>query len=230
MNIEYEHLIYSKEDNPNDLFKFCLDNKLYKDDDNNGFISRLKKLYLQNELTYEGVSTVIAYHEDNPIGICLLEDRHNENNETFHTQAGITHLDNRNRKNIWKQKYDFHFIHTGFMSFFVKEEYRNQGIANELLYEMENLIKERLDSYNLPSNIKDNMGKNYLVVTAREKAFSIIEKSTILSPIDSDTYQYSYSNDISKLTYNIQFMEMREKNIGENMPEYQNNNKPKRKI
>ncbi len=226
MNLEFEYLHYTKEDNPEDLFKFCLDSNLYKPE-SESFKSRMKAVYDREEKEYDGISAVIAYREDKPIGICLLEARLNENGETFHHQAGIKHLDNRNRNNIWKRRFNFHFIHMGFISFYVKPEFRNMGIASDMLYGIEKIIKKRLDLDNFPNHIKENMADNYIVVTAKELAYKIVEKSPILFPINSDTRHGSYTSDISSLTYKIEYMDMKEKNIGENFPEYQENKKKK---
>ncbi len=226
MNLEFESVYYKKEQNPDELFKFCLNHDLYKPNTED-FKSRMKAVYEQKEKSYEGVGASIAYIVDKPIAICMLETRLNENGETFHHQAGIRHLDNRNRKNIWQRKFDFHFIHMGFISFYVKPEFRDMGIASDLLYEVEKIMKSRLDSDNLPNSVRDNMANNYIVVTAKELAYKIVEKSPIILPIGSDTHHGSYASDISSLTYKIEYMDVREKNIGENFPEYQENKKKK---
>lgn len=213
MNLFIEKLNYERKDDPSDLFTFCLDNQLYKKEEGD-FLSRMKKVYSQAE-PCEGISTTIAYIDDNPIGICLLEHRLNEKDELFHHQAGIMHFDNRERKNPWKKKLDFHFIHMGFISFYVKEEYRNQGIAQDLLSAMEKIQLERLSNAQLPADIVNNMNENYLVVTAREKAESVVNKSILFHPLLCDTHQGNYKKNISSLSYRIFYGEMTDKKLGD---------------
>ena len=231
--MEIEKLIYEKDDDPNDLFEFCLKNNLYKDDDlENDFISRMKKFFNKDkDIPYLGVSATIAYMKEEPIGICMLEHRLGEDNNIFHMPAGILHMDNRERKDPWKKKLDFSFIHLGFMSFYVKESARNKGVAQELLFEMEKLQLNRLSMLNIPKNVNKTMENNYLTVTVREKAKEILKKSTVFSPMHGDTHDGCFKNDISSLSYQIFFNEKTEKRLADIAPElFEEENRKNKKL
>lgn len=215
--MEIEKLVYEKDDSPTDLFKFCLDNKLFKEDSDD-FTSRMKKIY-KTEISNCGISATIAYINNEPIGICLLEHRLDIENNLYCCQAGRTHTDNRDRKNPWKAKYNFNFIHLGFLCFYVKDEHRNKGVAQELLYEMEKLQLDRLKTANLSEDVKKVMDNNFLTVTVRGKARKVLAKSTVLNPMQGDIQDNCFKHDISHLTYDIVFDEKIDKKLGEIAPE-----------
>ncbi len=218
--MEIEKLVYEKDDDPTDLFKFCLDNHLYKDDDEQeDFISRMKKTF-NREVPYYGVSAVIAYKEEEPVAICMLEHRIKEDCDLFYHQAGVVHFDNRERKNPWRYQYDFQMLHLGFMAFYVKPEFRNNGIAQELLIEMEKLQLNRIQNMDFPESVKKNMGNNFLTVTVREKAKQILKKSTVLSEMHGDITDGCFKHDVSKLSYDIVFDEKIEKRLGDLIPNF----------
>lgn len=217
--MEIEKLLYKKDDYPSDLFKFCLDNKLYREDnEKEEFVSRMKKTY-NKEFPYYGVSATIAYEKDEPIGICMIDHRVSEDCDIFYKNAGMLYCDNRERKNPWRYQYDFHILHIGFMMFYVKPEFRNKGVAQELLVEMEKLQLDRIKALEFPKKIKDNISNSLLTVTVREKARDILSKSTVFSAMHGDITDGCFKTDISKLSYDVVFNEKTEKCLVEIVPD-----------
>lgn len=201
-------------DDPNDFFKYCMDNQLYKIEEN--FSSRLKKIY-NHEKVWQGVSAVIAIHENKPVGICLLEHRY-LNDEMPVTQAGILKTGSR-AKNIWQKKFDWHFIHTGFISFYVFPEHRKVGLAKELLNEMEVFQYQVVSQEKFQPNVLKTMPDNCLVVTCRELAKNIVNSSRLFYGIDCDTHHNNYDLDIGYHTYKIFFEDQPKKSLGDFHPE-----------
>lgn len=227
MKISFEKLEYSMEDNPDDLFSFCLENKLFKQESDD-FKSRMKNVFLKTK-GYHGVSAVIAYDEKEPIGICLLEHRLKNDSNVFYQQAGITHFDNRQRKNPWKKQLNFYFLHMGFIAFYVKESHRKQGIAKNLLHEMESLQLKRLLKANLPKEVISVLGESYMTVTAREKAEDIVRQSILFHPIKCDIDNGAFNSDISSLSYKIHYGEMTDKKLDDFLLNFNVNNKKQKK-
>lgn len=216
MNHTYRtvQLNFFKEESPKDFFSWCLENKLYKEDINDEFFkSRMKEIYLGNK-PYHGISTIIAYNEDKPIGICLLEQKLDEKGKIPTTRGGLLHMDNRERKNPWQKRFDLEFIHIGFLSFYVKEEYRKKGIAKQLLKEMEELQYNRIKVENFPEKILENLDKHYVVVTARELASKIVENSNLFLSSAGEYEQKRYNNSIASFSYEIIFNEKELNTIG----------------
>lgn len=195
-------------DEPNDFFDYCLNNKLYKTEEN--FSSRMKKVYNREKL-WQGASAVIAHHDNKPVGTCLLEHRF-LNDEMSVTQAGILKMGSR-AKDPWKIKLDWHFINTGFISFYISPEHRKIGLAKTLMNEMENLqhqiiIKEKFN----PEVIK-NMKNNCLIVTCKELAKNIVKSSRLFYGNSCDTHHNNYNCDISSETYKIFFEDKPKKSM-----------------
>lgn len=227
--MEIEKLVYEKQDDPTDLFKFCLENRLFREDnEKEDFVSRMKRTF-NKEVPYYGVSAVIAYEKDSPVGICLIDHRVGEDCDIFYQNGGMVHSDNRERKNPWKYQYDFHILHVGFMMFYVKPEFRNRGIAQELLFEMEKLQLDRIQNIKLPEKVKNNISNSLLTVTVREKARDIAKQSTVFSNMHGDITDGCFKTDISRVSYDVVFDEKIEKTLGELIPEYceKFNKKPK---
>lgn len=210
-NFRSIHLLI--EDNPKDFFEFCLTHELYKKQDN--FISRMKNVY-NNEKPWQGISAVIVYDQNKPVGICLLEHRL-LNNKKFITQAGLLKMNSR-AKNPWQTKLQWHFIHAGFMSFYVKPEYRKIGLAHNTLKQMENLQYHTFLKEELPVEINEKKSDNCIIVTCRGIAQDIVKKSTLFHSVDCDTYHNNYNSDISHHSYKILFDHEPKKSIGEFKP------------
>lgn len=209
MNHTYRtvQLNFFKNEDPKEFFNWCLENKLYKEDSNDEFFkSRMKEVYLGNK-QYDGISAIIAYDEDKPIGICLLEQKIDENGSMPITRGGLLHMDNRERKNPWQKRFDLEFIHLGFLSFYVKEEYRRKGIAKQLLSDMEELQYNRLKVENFPEKILENLDKHYITVTARELASKIVENSKFFLSSAGEYGQKRYNSSIASYSYEIVFNE-----------------------
>ena len=54
-----------------------------------------------------------------------------------------------------------------------------------------------------------------MVVTCRELAQKLVEKSQLFYPVDCDTHQNNYLSNLSRLTYNIHIEENYKKSIGQ---------------
>lgn len=197
-------------DNPNDFLAYCLNNQLYKTEEN--FSSRMKKVYT-GEKVWQGASAVIALHDNKPVGICLLEHRF-LNDEMPVTQAGILKMGSR-AKDPWQKKLDWHFIHTGFISFYIAPDHRKRGLAKSLLNEMENLQYQLVLQEKLEPEIHKNMNNNCLVVTCRELANNIIQSSRLFYGVGCDTHHNNYDADISSHTYKIFFEDKPKKSMGD---------------
>jgi GNAT superfamily N-acetyltransferase len=115
--------------NPNDtpFLNWCLENKLYKEEE--GFNSRMKNIY-STQRKFESLDTIIVFQSDKPIGIVLCE------NHTYESQAFILKNPN-NPRSKQKELLDWKILDLGFLSLYVKEEFRNQGIATELIKKIE---------------------------------------------------------------------------------------------
>lgn len=200
---ELETIHLTVNDNPQRFFKEWLDNMLYQvPEPQSGFNSRMKRVY-KHEKTWEGISVTVAKKNGTLVGICLLEHRMRED-QPFITQAGM--LDSNSRKrDIWKIKLDWNYIHAGFMSFYVKESERGQGLATELLKKMETLQHSLFSQRN----------NDCMVVTCTELAQRLVEKSNLFYAVDCDTHQNNYLPNLSSLTYNIHFEDSYKKSIGQ---------------
>lgn len=225
--IEYKNTILSQEDNSTDFFAYCLENKLYKDAGSNAlFQSRMKNLY-EDKKVWQGLSACVASFDSKPIGICLLEHRRITNNH--HTQqAGIMKLFRR-AKDPWQKKYDWHFIHAGFLSFYIKEPYRGQGIASKLLACMEEIQHGYISQQKFSSEISSTMPDNCIVVTARELALKIVGKSRLFYGIECDLTQGNYQENLSDVCRRVVVSE-NQKKWGDFSPNYSENLKRKAKI
>lgn len=200
---QLETIHLSITDNPQVFFKEWLDNMLYKaPPPQSGFNSRMKRVY-KHEKEWQGISATVAKKDGLPVGICLLEHRLRDD-QPFVTQAGLLDTNSR-KKDPWRIKLDWNYIHAGFMSFYVKESDRGQGLAKELLKEME-ILQHSLFS---------QRSNDCMVVTCRELAQHLVEKSNLFYAVDCDTHQNNYFNNLSSLTYNIHFEESYKKSIGQ---------------
>lgn len=201
-NYDFHEFYMTQYEDPKEFFQFCLDNKLYKEEP--GFCSRMKNVYLGKK-SYEGISAIVTYHDDKPVGICLLE-HFLENNCPLTTQAGILHMDSRTRKNPWKIHFSWNFIHLGFMSFYVDEKHRKNGLATQMLKQMEKL--------NLPF-MKQYGSDNVFIVTAKELAYDVVQKSSFFHATKCQPFDGNYKKSISNITYDIYFNDKNKKTIDE---------------
>ena len=73
-DIHFKYYNITKEESPENFFKFCLDKKLYKSDGGVHFSSRMEAVYCGIE-KFVGVFAVIAFKKTRPVGIVLCEHR-----------------------------------------------------------------------------------------------------------------------------------------------------------
>jgi GNAT superfamily N-acetyltransferase len=206
--VQFENITLTEGDNPNSFFEMCIKNNLFKEDSET-FSSRLKNIY-ENKKQYFGISAVLAKIDNKPIGICLLEHYQNKNNEVVKTQGGLLHLDNRKRKNPWAKKFDFYFLHAGFISIYIKEEYRRNGLAKKMVSKMELLQNERFSKNN---KINLDIADHFIMITARGAAYNIVEQSKMFNPTSFEINDLNYNSVISTLSYLSVFEDKNEKII-----------------
>lgn len=215
-------IVIEKNENPKDFFDFCLEHNLYKDDGGIAFTSRMKIIYENVLHPFQGVSAIVAMKNNKPVGICMLEHRpgEHENEPMLITQAGMLHQDNRQRKDPWKKKYDWHYLHAGFISFFVKNSQRQRGLASHMLKEMQDLQLARLHKYNsfLSHEEKELIKNSSLIVTCRELAKHLVSSSKLFTGVHCDNVDYNFKKDISSLTYNVIFNEVVRKKVNDFIP------------
>lgn len=178
---DYELKSYVFDKKPEDFFQWCLDKKLYKSDGGVHFMSRMKNYFL-GEIDFTGLTAVIVYKKNRPVAIGLCE--HNS-----HFTQAFTHdqLPKKNSKPKNLVEYDWGMNLLGFISLYVKEAHRNQGLAKEMVQKLEVL---RIQSWVHENNGKFKHELNELSVPmfqARELAFKITSKYM----------RYSYMVDLS---------------------------------
>lgn len=178
--------------NPDKFFEFCLYHELYKTDNDHNFTSRMKNVF-NGVRDFVGLTACIAYHNDKPIGMCLIEHL----NYLHESKAGYLHLDCRERKNPWIKQFDWSFINLGLVSFYVKPEYRGIGVANSLLENMEVFIASL--------HMTEENQENAFLITAYEKSYNIIKGSRLFYPNHFLLKDRNYKQAISEHTYNIVF-------------------------
>jgi GNAT superfamily N-acetyltransferase len=175
--MEYKIKHIKKSDN--NFGKWCIENQLFKEEE--GFTSRMKKVYMK-EREYESLTVVIAYHKDIPIGIVMCE-----NDESFDNSYLLKDPLRKNSK--INESFDWGVYHLGFVSMYVKDEFRNKGIAVDLIKILE---KEKLKTLH---EIEGLNPLSVAVFQAREKALDLLIKhlehshATRLST-DSSNYRY----------------------------------------
>ncbi len=219
--VQFYNITLTEKDNPNSFFEMCIKNNLFKEDSET-FKSRLKNIY-ENKKEYLGISSVLAKIDNKPIGICLVEHYQNENGETVIKQGGLLHLDNRKRKDPWAKKFNFYFLHVGFLSIYIKEEYRGIGIAKKMVSEMELLQNERFFKN---KKINLDIADHFIMITARGAAYNIVEQSKMFNPTNFEINDLNYNSVISTLSYLSVFEDKNEKIIrGEIVEEKITNNK-----
>lgn len=202
------------------FFDMCLENKLFNQNKN----SHMLGIFNNDTYKFKGLDAIVAYNKNNkPIALIYNKrtiDQHPtwldasdyknhlstkiENNQNlFIHPFAIKHAHNRNTKSPFKEILEGGIIHVGFMMFYTSPEYRELGIAKELLKEMENLIITRIEKSLpfLPENIRNNMDINKISCTAVEKANQLITNySKLFTPTGIEPQNSNYINYIDELS------------------------------
>lgn len=178
---------YQIEQYNNEFFKWCLEHKLFKEAE--GFTSRIKNIYIE-EREYESLSVIIASDNNNPTAIILCE-----NKQLSHQAFTFKNPLNRNANK--KEVFDWEIINLGFLSIYVKEEYRNKGLATQLLQQMEEL--------RLKNNIELIAKKNCVILfEGKEKTYNLANKHLNYSYItDCESHNGNYIYELHNLTAGI---------------------------
>lgn len=185
---EIHFKIYNFSNIPIDFFNWCLENKLYKETTDKNFISRMKEMY-ELKLPFNGLTTVVAFIDNKAIGII-----HCEHENSFKNAWLLKNVESR--RPIVEKSFNWGFYNLGFISIFIKEQYRNQSIATQLW----NLIEDiRL------SSLKDIQNYDELSVPlfqAKELAFEIIKRKSTYSYVAEAGYYdfFKYNLVIHHLT------------------------------
>lgn len=116
-------------------------------------------------------------------------------------------MGNKNKKNPWQKKLDWHFIYGGFISFYVKPSYRKQGVSKSMMQKMEQLQhKIVLAMYPDPENC--------ITLTCRGLAQNILENSKLFYGVECQPQNNNYKANISRHCRNIYFEGQLKKSIG----------------
>lgn len=152
--IKYLHHSYEAGNSQQEFLNFCKNYKLHNAIiDNNS--SRLHSIYTKNEIC-TGIEAVIAEHNEEPIAIAFVEHRDNKFIEITNQDTGEKRI-----------AYNLGRIH-----FFVKEEYRHQGISKTLSTNIE-------EHCLLKMMISHNETRDFIpFFVAQEKALHIINKNS----------------------------------------------------
>lgn len=165
------------------FFKWCLEHELYKTEP--GFKSYMKALF-EGKYDTKEITAVIAYSKKEPIGLIFCE-----NNELY-TSAKLMSL------NEVVREFDWGMYHLGRISIYVKEEYRNFGVATKLFNHIENI---RLDS------LKTKENYNVLSVPifkAQELSLNVIKKKAAYSYVSELSPEYTnYNGFIGTITHGL---------------------------
>lgn len=187
---KYEFKNYILEENPEEFFSWCLDNKLYKTSEDKKFNSRMR-LYYNGEIEFKGVSCVIAFLNKKPIGIVLCEHHDYFENARRYEDTTVA----KSRFKI-KEQFDWGLQHIGMLNMYIKKNHRKQGLAKTMFQQLEQL--------RLSSIAKENFEFNPLsvpVFQAKELSHTIAEKYTQYSYVLSHIPQnYCYIYDIHDLS------------------------------
>lgn len=199
--INYKYFDIDDKQQAAEIYETCLENKLYKAEE--GFTSRLLKVYKKQKF-FEGIMVVIAYDDQIPIGVCLVEKRKDFGLMPI-IQGGILDENCHQKRNPWKEKFDFYFINTGFLSIYVNQNFRSNGIATEMFKLMEKNILEKISEQ--IQQKKECVAKCYPLITCREKASEIVTKhSESFTAIYWDfhqDYKKAINDETNKITKNL---------------------------
>jgi GNAT superfamily N-acetyltransferase len=172
---DYDLKSYVFNEKPEEFFQWCLDKKLYKNDGGVYFKSRMKNYFL-GEIDFTGLTAIVVYKKNRPVAIGLCE--HGQ-----HFTQAFTHeqLPKKNSKPKNLVKYDWGMNMLGFISLYVKEAHRNQGIAVTIVQRLEQL---RIQNWIHETNTNNSHERfkhefhelSIPVFQARELAFKIASK------------------------------------------------------
>lgn len=186
-NIKYR--VFSANDKSDEkelFFTWALKNKLFRNiydepDLKNSYQSRLEKIYKKERLIKD-FTAVLAFNNNEPIGIVFCEN-------AFYKRK--TDYIPMNKKKATKV-FDAEAVGLGFVSFYVKNEYRQQGVASKMFNVLE-LEKLKLIIANKEKN------KSLMCFEAREKGVDMVKKSQYSYPVHS-SYQ-SHFDYLGKLLF-----------------------------
>jgi GNAT superfamily N-acetyltransferase len=149
------------------VFQEALKNQLHLTNGEPPDRSRMENLATDYDLG-AGTKIVAAYKNEKLIAWATCEPAE-AHKESVYTPAILLNNNMSFRSKIKKQ-FDWGYVHLGFLSIFVKEEYRKQGLAKKLFEVMESVRLEDLKSV-----IQKNE-KNLPVFRAKNGSKSIVEK------------------------------------------------------
>lgn len=178
MNINYVTLVLDNKEKQGEFFQLALENQLYKTSDNPLFQSRMLNVY-KNCRKSDSLTVVLAFDKSNPVALVMCED-----------DKEVIALNKVKEKRtsgfkIIKES-PLTLLRAGFLSFYVKPEYRGQCISSVLMQKVEQSRIERLDI---------DSSHTFLAFNAMEKACDIVKKHA----------KYSYPLEINKGSYNEPF-------------------------
>ncbi len=176
-------------DCPHHIRKVGLTEHLYKEAP--GFKSALLGLYEKEE----PLEASLAWSEaGEAVGIALLR----KGRGTPH-QGGLLHLDNRVRKNPWKQHLPYTFLHLGTLMLYVKEEHRNQGLGVQLA---KDVVGHAIGA------LQSKVEQTYVSMSALERAHVLCEKHLSFLCLDRiQEHHGNFSKSVSHWSYVLHFQE-----------------------
>lgn len=185
--MNYKHY-YLKNTSKKDFFEWCLEKKLHKRTTID-FSSRMQ-LVFTGFVETESITAIVAYDKDEPIGILLCENR-------VRFSAGKTYEDPSKFAPQEDEKFDWGFYNLGVLNIFVKPKYRGQGIAKQMVQDIEKIRLNKL------ANINSHWIENSKpLFEAQELAFDISGKYFQNSYVSTGKPEekYSYRQVIHSLT------------------------------
>lgn len=201
-NINFKYYNITKDQSPEDFFKWCLDKKLYKSSGGVNFLSRMEAVYSGVE-EFVGISAVVAFKKTRPVGIALCEHRQLD----FLT-------------NIYRKSKNY-FYNLGFLNVYVKLNSRKKGLGTNLVNQIE------LFRLNILENIQElkKEEEKYPFFVCREKAKLIVSNNCKYTyAIGSDDPHRGRDLEINHLDYGIRKpsleMKIKEKFHYNNIKEY----------
>jgi GNAT superfamily N-acetyltransferase len=185
-NVTYEKFDFDSF--PSEFFNACLNAQLYKSG-GNGFVSHMKEMY-EGKLLFERLTSIVAYIEDEPVGVI-----HCEYAPSFKNAIILKDRDDP-RPHIEK-RFGWGFHHLGFVNIFVKESYRNQSIATQLWNMLEDQKIEELKRSHANLN-----PLSVVIFQAQELSYKLIKEKSLYAYVtehDAESY-FDYIKEIDKLT------------------------------
>ena len=202
------------------------------------FMSHMKVIFDNRRERFTGCIAVIAYEKNKPIGMIYVQKMKDslpmiksayevylESNLENLTKSrflkkdknispypihlgGLLYQDNRTRVDIWRQKCDFQFLHTGFMMMYVKPKHRGKKIISKMIELSElKIVEDIKDNFNLlPDIVKNYSKKTFITITAKSDALKILknkEDNFNINPIENVPSVNNFRSNISKLSYDI---------------------------